>query len=370
MDALRVTYRLRVDAPRAAARAEQISREQTVEVPRSVVRDAFIEREILGRVESVRPDPGDPRVSLATIAYPLATTALDPAQLLNVMFGNTSLQEDAACVDCELPQALLEALAGPRFGLAGLRRALGVFDRALTCTAAKPMGHSPKALADLVRSFARAGIDVVKDDQGLADHAFCPFEDRVRACLDAADEIADETGHRVLYVPNLIGTPDTVLRQLDFAHERGAGAVMVSPMLIGLPFFWELCHRHSSLPVLAHPSLGGAQRFAPELLFGSLLRLYGADAVIFVGFSGRFGTPREACRSLVDRLRRPWGGLLPALPVAGGGVELEQAAELVSFYGRDSMLLVGGSLQVEPGALERRSRSFAEAVRAASEELV
>ena len=364
MDALRVTYRLEVEAGEAESRAEAIALEQTVEVPRVVVRDPFVEAEILGRVESVAAV--EEGASLATIAYPVATTALDPAQLLNVVFGMTSLQPDAQCVDVELPPSLLEVFRGPRFGLEGLRKQVQVEGRALTCTAVKPMGLSALALAGLLRTFARAGIDVVKDDQGLADHAFCPFEERVRACLRAAAEVADETGHHALYVPNLIGTPSAVFEQLRIAEDSGARAVMVSPMLIGLPTFWELCAERSSVPVLAHPSFAGAQRFATDLLFGSLLRLYGADAVIFVGYAGRFGTPRAVCESLADRLRRPWGAVLPSLPVPGGGVQLENVPELVSFYGRDVMLLVGGSLQVEEGAELERSRAFVRSVGEAS----
>jgi ribulose-bisphosphate carboxylase large chain len=362
MERLIVTYRLEVAPDAAEARAESVAREQTVEVPRAVVRDPFIENEVMGRVDAV--EVVDERVALARIAYPVAATALDPAQLLNVVFGNTSLHPDAMCVDVEFPASVLSALAGPRFGLEGIRKQTGVFGRALTCTAAKPMGHGPEALGGLVHAFGRAGIDVVKDDHGLADHAFCRFEPRVRACLAAADRAADETGHRPLYVPNLIGTPDVVFRQLELAESCGARAVMASPMLIGLPVFWELCHRRASVPVLAHPAFGGAQRFAADLLFGSLLRLYGADAVIFVGYAGRFSTPREVCHSLAERLRRPWGGLAPALPTPGGGVELDNARELLDFYGPDTMLLSGGSLQLEEGRTEARARAFAEVVAA------
>jgi ribulose-bisphosphate carboxylase large chain len=367
VESLRVRYRLDVAPAAAAARAEEVAREQTVEVPRSVVRDAFVEHHILGKVESVEIESDGS--ALATIAFPVESTALDPAQLLNVLFGMTSLHADAVCVDAEFPESVRAALQGPRFGIAGLRKAVGVYDRALTCTAVKPLGQSPAALADLLRGFARAGIDVIKDDQGLADHPFCPFEERVRACLTAADEVADETGHRAVYAPNLIGSPEAVFRQLRIAEGCGARAVMASPMLIGLPVFWELCQRRASVPVLAHPSLGGAQRFAHDLLFGSIYRLFGADAVIFVGYAGRFGVPRETCRSLVEQLRRPWGSVLPALPVPGGGVQLENTAELIRFYGRDAMLLVGGSLQIEADALVERSRSFVAAVRDASDEL-
>jgi len=365
MELLRVTYRLEGDPSGAEARAEAIALEQTVEVPRVVaIRDAFIANEIVGRVEAIEAASDGAR--LATIAYPVAATALDPAQLLGVLFGNSSLHADVSCVDFDPPPSLCEALRGPRFGIAGLRALTGVGERALTCTAVKPLGHTPAALADLLRTFARAGIDVVKDDQGLADHPFCRFEARVSACLAAAEQVADETGHRVLYVPNLIGTPERVFAQLRFAEQHGARAVMVSPLLLGLPTFWELCHRHASVPVLAHPCLGGAVRYAPELLFGKLLRLYGADAVIFVGDAGRLGTPRATGAAIAANLRGAWHGLVPSLPVPGGGIELDNAAEVVRFYGRDAMLLVGGSLQVEEGRTLERSRALVEAVRKAS----
>lgn len=363
-DSLRVTYRLRGDPATCAARAEEVALEQTVEVPRPVVRDRFVEQQILGRVEEVRSDGAGG--ALARIAFPIATTGLDPGQLLNVLFGNSSLHDDIECVELELPDSALDAIPGPRFGIAGLRKAVGVDDRPLTCTALKPMGLSPEALADLFRRFARAGIDVIKDDHGLADQAFCPFEARVRACLAAAEEVAQETGHRSVYVPNLIGTPSSVFRQLRFAEDCGARAVMVSPMLIGLPVFWELCQERASVPVIAHPALGGAQRIAPEALFGRLFRLYGADAVIFVSYGGRFRYPPALCRRLAERLVGPWGPLLPSLPVPAGGIAVESAEEVVRFYGLDAMLLVGGSLQLEAERVAERSRRFVASVRAAA----
>jgi ribulose-bisphosphate carboxylase large chain len=360
MQTLRVTYHLAVGGGAAAARAEEVAREQTVEVPRAVLRDAFLEEGVVGRVESLAPDAdGGQR---ASIAYPVETTGFDPAQLLNVVFGNSSLHDDVRCLDVELPESLLAALGGPRFGIQGLRDALGVHDRPLTCTAVKPMGLSTRALADLCGSFARAGIDVIKDDHGLADQAWSRFEERVVACLEATRRAADASGRQSLYVPNLIGTPERLRRGLAFAQERGAGAVLVSPMLVGMPAFFELCRERSSVPVLAHPAFGGALRIAPRALFGKLFRLFGADAVIYVSFGSRFSQGRAECRELADTLLRPWGPLLPACPVPAGGIRLENVAEVVEFYGRDAMLLVGGDLQLDPAGVEERSRRFVETV--------
>lgn len=360
METMRVTYHLDVTAEEVDERAEALALEQTVEVPRVVVRDPFIEQQVMGAVESVEPDPdGGHRV---TVAFPAGATALDPAQIVNVVFGNSSLHEDVQCLDVELPPGVLRALRGPRFGIEGLRKISDVYGRPLTCTAVKPMGQAPETLAALFRTFARAGIDFIKDDHGLADHEFCRFEERVRACVAVEREVADETGKRSVYVPNLIGTPDTVFRQLEFAEACGARAVMVSPMLIGLPTFWELCQKRASVPVLAHPAFGGAQRIRADALFGRIFRAYGADAVIFISFGSRFRKSEDLCRRLAKNLVAPWSGVHPSLPVPGGGIGVASAAQVAAFYGVDSMLLVGGDLQVDADRVEERCRAFVAAV--------
>ena len=360
---LRVTYHLDVPASEAEARAEEISREQTVEVPREALRDPVVLREALGRVERVEADPEGG--FLATLAYPVDATGLDPAQCLNVIFGNSAQHVDLRCVDVEPGPELALALGGPRFGIEGLRKATGALARPLTCTAIKPMGLGTTALAELAATFAGAGIDVVKDDHGLADQRWSPFRERVRACLAAVARAADATGHAAVYAPNLIGTPTRVRDALHFAEDAGARAVLASPMLLGLPAFLELC-RSASVPVIAHPAFADAVRIAPEALFGRLLRLFGADAVIFMSAGSRFRRSEAACRRIAERLRGPLAGCLPALPVPAGGVELEKVADLVRGYGRDAMLLVGGSLQREPGAVAERSRRFVAVVREAA----
>ena len=361
MERVRVVYRAQVDALEVEARAEALLLEQTVELPRAAVRDPFVKREILPTVEKLDPDPqGGFRIALG---FPVATTALDPAQLLNVLFGNSSLQPDLELLDVELPESLLERLGGPRFGIAGFRAAVDVTSGPLTCTALKPMGLSAEALGELCETFARAGIDVIKDDHGLADHSFCRFEDRVTACQAAVERVADATGRRALYVPNLTGTPEVLWRQLGFARSRGVGAILVSPMLVGLPVLSELVKRGAGLPILAHPALGGALRIAPETLLGRLFRLYGADAVIYPSWGGRFSYSAETCGRLAGALREPWKPLRPALPVPAGGMALERIPELVDFYGPDTMLLIGGSLYEAGNALLERSRSFVERVR-------
>jgi ribulose-bisphosphate carboxylase large chain len=364
-NAVRATYRLSVARGQLDARIEALCYEQTVELPAAAVTDRFVREEILPGVEQIAEDSrGGFRV---TVAYPELTTALDPAQLLNVLFGNSSMHADVELVAVALTPALGARLGGPRLGAPGLRALAGPGGRALTCTALKPMGLSSKELAALCTRFARGGIDVIKDDHGLADHATAPFEERVTLCQDAVEEAAARSGRRILYAPNLVGTPEAIRARLEFARHRGVRAVLVAPMLLGLPLLAELASASEGIVLLAHPAFAGAQRIAFDALFGTLFRAYGADASIFPHAGGRFGLELDTCRRLVEELRAPRDGLLPGLPVPAGGMSVERVRELVAFYGTDCMLLVGGSLYLAGADLDRRIDEFVDAVARASD---
>jgi len=354
---LRVTYLVHAAAADVAGRAEALLLEQTVELPRAAAtRDPWVAAHILGCVEQVVPAGED--LFRVTIAQPLATTAGDPAQLLNVLFGNSSLQPDVALDDVDIPEAAFDWLPGPRAGIPGLRSLAGVTGRPLLATALKPMGLRPAQLATLCGTFALAGIDVVKDDHGLADHPFCPFEARVEACLRAVEDAARDTGRLALYVPNLIGTPERVRRQLAFARQAGARAVMISPMLTGLPLLHEMASEPGGLPIVAHPAFGGVLRAAEPALFGKLFRWFGADAVIFPHAGGRFSYSRETCAALAGALRGRHRQVRPAFPMPAGGIRVERVADLLAFYGSDCILLVGGSLYQAGDSLFERTRAL------------
>jgi ribulose-bisphosphate carboxylase large chain len=334
--------------PELDARVESLLLEQTVELPRAALRDKFVLENIVGRLVSVKTIGTEKHA--VTIDFPISATGNDPAQFLNVLFGNSSLQEHVALVDFKLPRPAEwpqreQALPGPQFGTAGLRNITGIHDRALTSTALKPIGLSTDRLELLCGLFANAGIDIIKDDHGLANQRFHPFTERVRACQRAVRDANRTSGRQTIYVPNLMGTPATVLEQLKFAQDEGVCAVMIAPMLLGLPFMAEIVANHASVPVIAHPSFGGATRIAPELLYGKLFPLYGADATIFANFGGRFANSKETCRNLADALTDPdEPDILPTLPMPAGGIKYQNVKDVLAFYGTEVILLIGGGL--------------------------
>src|SRR5271155_5377631 len=119
--ALRVTYHVTAASKSDLdARVESLLLEQTVELPRTALRDKFVLENIVGRLVSL--EAIDAEKHRAIIDFPIIATADDPAQFLNVLFGNSSIQEHVMLADFELPAdwpGRRNALPGPQFGTAG-----------------------------------------------------------------------------------------------------------------------------------------------------------------------------------------------------------------------------------------------------------
>lgn len=309
-------------------------------MPIAAIDDEFVRSEIMGQVEAVTElEGGWFRVC---IGLAQATVGSDPGQLLNMLFGNSSLQEDVVLEDLDLSPPLVSSFGGPRHGLRTLRQRVGAGSRALTCAAVKPQGLSPSRLAELAGRFAAGGIDYVKDDHGLADQNFSPFEPRVAAIVKAVNEANRTGGGSTRYVPSLSGDLDAMRRQIALATAAGVDTVMAAPMVMGWSNFHRLVRDNPQVAFIAHPSMAGA-RIAPALLVGKLFRLLGADATIFPNYGGRFGFSAETCRCIAREALKD-GGLRACVPVPAGGMSTARVPEMLDFYGARVMLLIGGAL--------------------------
>ena len=353
--ALQAIYRVRGEARAIEERAHAIAVEQSVEMPITAIEDDFVLGEIVGRVLAIAEmDDGLFEVRIALAAE---TVGQDPGQLINMLFGNTSIHDDVVLHDVELPSEFSALFGGPRQGLQAWRNRVGAGRRALTCAALKPQGLPPKTLAELARRFAQGGIDYIKDDHGLADQAYSPFAARVHAVASALGRSGPGQG-ATRYVPSLSGDLDAMRAQIAVAAQAGVDAVMIAPMIAGLANFHTLVKEHPAIAFMAHPSLAGSSRVAPALLFGKIFRLLGADAVVFPNYGGRFGYSRATCAQIARTALADSAGLRPSMPVPAGGMTRERVHELLAFYGADAMLLIGGALLSAREALVEATAAF------------
>jgi len=359
-----VTYFVRAaDEAEAKARALDIALEQTVEIPRSVVPKGYVEDEILGRLESLQKDTEGRPGFLAAISYSEDDVGGDFLQFLNIVFGNSSIKPGLKVEDIGLSPGLLALCTGPRHGIAGLRTRAGIGEKPLLMSAIKPVGLSTAQLARLAHDFALGGMHFVKDDHGLVDQKTAPFDERLKACIEAVGEANAKSGARTSFVPNITGPVTAIIERAKQAQERGAGGVMIAPALAGYDIVRTLAADPDfSLPIVSHPAFSGANVISPDCgfshraFFGTLHRLMGADAVVYPNFGGRFGFTRAECQSIARQCAVDMGGPKAIIAAPGGGMTFARLPEMRDAYGKDVMYLIGGALLSEPdlvGACKR-----------------
>lgn len=354
-DRFAVTYRVFArDGAEAQARAEDIALEQTVEIPRDVVPVGYVEDVILGRVASVVPEAQG--TWLARITYAPDAVGQELGQFLNVVFGNSSIQKGLKVVALDFGPVMAARFPGARFGIDGLRRLTGRAAGGLVCPVIKPQGSSVADLARLCHATALAGADIVKEDHGLANQPAAPFRDRIPrlaeavARANAARQAAGDRA-RALYMPTLGGHADQLREDAFFAKESGADGVLMLPGLAGFDAMQRLARDPGfGLPIMAHPSHLGPYVLSPDtgyshgMMFGTLMRLAGADISVFPNHGGRFGFSLAECQDIVTACHTVDGPGRPILPSPGGGMSLDRLPDMRRLYGTDCVYLMGGSL--------------------------
>ena len=357
----------------ARARAWEACLEQTVELPEDTQAVQDVMPYVVGSIERIaKVVPGE--LYRVSVAYPNDTAGGELTQWINVVFGNTSLKPGVSVAAARLSPTLsndASMFPGPRFGIKGLRELLGVPQAPLLMTALKPMGKSSKEFAAMAYYLAKGGCDIIKDDHGLADQCWAPFEERVALCARAVQVANSETGRNALYAPSLNAPCNKVIERAHYAKKKGAGAVMLLPGITGFDTMRELAADDSfGLPLLLHPAMlggwlggagGDAGGMAHDFLFGTLPRLVGADVVIFPNAGGRFKFTPDECQAVAEGCRRPMGRFMPALPCPAGGMKLHRVGEMRQCFGDDTVFLIGGALLQAGPNLEANAFSFAEA---------
>ena len=364
MDRIYVTYKFTGEDPKAIA--EVIRAEQTIEFPFELA-PVWIQEEVVGKVEEISST--DKTTHLITISYNPDVTGGELNQFLNVLWGNVSLFPGIKIVDLKLPELFLAKYKGPRFGVNGLREIFGAPTRPLVSTALKPMGSDAKTLAEMARTLALSGFDLIKDDHSLANQPWANWKERVTLVARAVREANEVTGGKSVYAPSLNLPFDQIVDAAHTAKDLGAGALLVLPGITGFDSLRLLAADDSlALPIQGHPAMLGSlvtsksEGISHGVALGTLMRLAGADISIFPNVGGRFSFTKDQCLEITEKSREKLGSLKPMLVSPAGGMTLERIPEMIDMYGKDSALLIGGALS--RGSLADNAAQMSEMVRA------
>lgn len=226
-------------------------------------------------------------------------------------------------LDLEFPEPFLGAFAGPRFGVEGLRELLDARDRPLFLGVVKPnVGLDPDAFAALAYESWLGGLDAPKDDEMLADAEYSPLAARAKAVGALRRKAEAETGRPLMYIANITDEAARLQELHDLAAARGANAVMVNGVAVGLSAVRMLA-AGARVPLVGHFDCIAPMARVPffgvsTVVWTRLQRMAGLDAVIMPGFGDRMFTPEEEVLANVRACLEPMGALRPCLPVPGG----------------------------------------------------
>jgi ribulose-bisphosphate carboxylase large chain len=358
-----VTYRLPGSEMEALEKVHSLCVEQTVEFPAEYIECGVIRTEILGRIADLRP--AGENAYRAVISYADEDVGAEFPQLLNVVFGNSSILPDIVVERLDLSEAQKRIFTGPRYGVFGLREKLNVHGRPFTFTALKPMGLSAASLAAEAYRCALGGIDLIKDDHGILDQAFSPFAERVKLVSAAVQRANAETGGRTAYIANLSSGFGDMADRIKLCEECGVGGVLLAPGLVGFGML-RYCSLHTELPVVGHPAFLGSYvdrgrgGFECGCIFGQLPRLAGADIMVFPNFGGRFSLSEGQCADIRRMALEDLGPIRRMLPCPAGGMKVSKAGAMRRFYSDDAAFLIGGSLFTSSPDLSANCRAFRE----------
>ncbi|GIO55213.1 2,3-diketo-5-methylthiopentyl-1-phosphate enolase [Paenibacillus sp. SSG-1] len=377
------TYRLYDDKADFRKKAESIAVGMTVgswtELPQAK-RESM--QKHLGEVLQVdvhEPEgaaPGE-RYADVTIAYPDINFSRDIPALLVTVFGKISMDGKIKLNRLGFSDHFVQGFPGPKFGIAGIRDILGVHDRPLLMSIFKSViGLNADELREQFLRQALGGVDLIKDDEILFENELTPIEKRVEVCLKAAEAAQKETGKKLLYAANLTGPTSSLKSQAKKAIGAGANALLFNVLSYGYDVLHELSSDPEiNVPIAAHPALAGAFYPSPHygisasVLLGQLMRLAGADLVLFPSPYGSVTMPKAENMAIRDELISRELPLKASMPVPSAGIHPGLVPLILRDFGTDVVVNAGGGIHGHPMGTEAGGRAFVQAIAAAQQSI-
>jgi 2,3-diketo-5-methylthiopentyl-1-phosphate enolase len=332
-------------------------------------------RPYLGEAVEVKPleilENGETR-GLITISYPTRNFTPDIPSLLTGVFGKLSMDGKIKLIDVQFPDSFLAAFPGPKFGIEGLRERLGAYGRPLLMSIFKScLGLPFDDLKTQFRAQALGGVDLVKDDEIFFADDRAPFLERIKAFGRIAAEVEQEKGKPVLYAANLTGPVHELIDRAKRAVDAGAGCLLFNVLAYG----FDVLHRLAadpdvSVPIMAHPALAGAFYPSPDygiaapLLLGKLMRIAGADLVLFPSPYGSVALDKTEALQLSANLVAADSAVKRSFPVPSAGIHPGLVPQLFADFGVDQVVNAGGGIHGHPGGATAGAEAFVAAIKA------
>jgi 2,3-diketo-5-methylthiopentyl-1-phosphate enolase len=317
------------------------------------------------------PSGLDERKYIVQIGYPAHNFGPQIPMMLTAVVGNIANSGKLKLMDLNFPESFVKGFKGPKFGIEGLRKLMGIPERPFVNNMVKPCtGWLPDEGAAMCYEVAKGGVDIIKDDELImADPDYCPLTVRIKKIMEVLKKAEDETGEKTLYTVNIT---DHVSKLKDNAYralEAGTNALMLNVYTLGLSAAQMILEDPQiNVPVLAHVDFSGAYFGSPyngitsPLLMGKLVRMIGADMQIFCTPYGKFPVVHNKYIQQVNYSRNELFGLRKLLPCLSGGTTQPIIPQTMKELGNDICMAAGGAIHGHPQGAQAGARSMREAI--------
>ena len=314
----------------------------------------------------------DTRAYLFEFAFPTVNFGKQFPMMITTLLGNdASTSAQTKLVDVRFPPGFVGGFDGPAYGIKGVRKLCGVYDRPLVLNMIKPCtGLTPEQGARIFYDTALGGVDFIKDDELLGNTSFSEAAARVRAYNEASRSAYEVTGKETIYICNITDDASTIEDTLKAVIDAGAKAVMMCFSALGYSLFQKIS-KMAEVPVLGHFAASGAvsegvtSGMSSSLSVGKFPRLAGADMVMINTPYGGYPLTRSRYLATADALTGQLYNIKPTMPITGGGVHPGMTGRLVDDLGMDIIIAAGGAIQGHPMGPTAGARAMMQSVEAA-----
>jgi len=319
------------------------------------------------------------------IAYPVEL--FEPGNMPSILSGvagnifGMKILKEIRLEDINFPKKIIKSFPGPKYGIKGVRKTLGIKKRPLIGTIVKPkLGLTPDQHAKYAYEAWKGGLDLVKSDENLTDQSFNKFEKRFLKTIKMMKKVEKETGERKIYVENITAETKEMIRRARFVQKHGGNCVMIDIITSGWAAFQTLRNENLNLIIHAHRAGHGMFTEDPKhgmsmLVVAKIARIIGADNLHVGAIFGKMKGEKEEVKIIGEEIEKQfvskknilnqrWYRVKPTFAVCSGGIHAGVLQRLVRVMGKDIIAQAGAGVAAHPLGIEAGAKSMRQATEA------
>lgn len=263
--------------------------------------------------------------------------------ICHLMGGHLDINLITSCrlIKLDLPDSFKKYFLGPKFGLSGIRKLTGQYNKPLFGSIIKPkIGISPETLLEITKQLVDGGVDFIKEDEIMSNPHCCPLEKRV----EIISNYLSSQSKKIIFCHTINCDPGVLTDRVKTVYNLGGNGVHIN-VYSGLGSYNSV--RKLDLPIAIHFQKSGDKIFTDRShrfsiawpVICQLATLMGVDTIQTGMIGGYSNDDPDELLNAINMLRS--GNTVPALSC---GFHAGLVDEITSKIGYDYLANVGGAI--------------------------